>query len=65
MNKQFKFNYTIDTADWGSGCDRDSEKCEEALSEWFDNLALKTKLAIYYSQKLWETDEEIGIDTMN
>lgn len=63
--KQFKFNYTIDTADWGSGCDRDSEKCEEALSEWFDNLTLKTKLAIYYSQKLWETDEEIGIDTMN
>lgn len=61
--KQFKFVYTIDTCDWESGCDRDIEKCEEALSEWFDNLTLKTKLAIYYSQKL--CDEEIGIDTMN
>jgi len=63
--KQFKFNYTIDTADWGFGCEQDREKCAQALSEWFDNLSLKTKLAIYYSQKLWETDEEIGIDTMN
>ncbi len=26
--KQFKFNYTIDTADWGSGCEMDREKCE-------------------------------------
>ena len=64
--KQFKFNYTIDTADWGSGCDRDSEKCEEALSEWFDNLSLKTKLAIYYSQKIYEIyEQESGIDTWN
>tara|TARA_Y100001938_G_C7749702_1_gene263315 strand:- start:36 stop:362 length:327 start_codon:yes stop_codon:yes gene_type:complete len=63
--KKYKFDYTIDTADWGSGCEMDREKCEEALSEWFDNLSLKTKIAIYYSQKLWETDEEIGIDTMN
>tara|TARA_R100000734_G_C3287453_1_gene79874 strand:+ start:97 stop:423 length:327 start_codon:yes stop_codon:yes gene_type:complete len=63
--KKYKFDYTIDTADWGSGCEMDREKCEEALSEWFNNLSLKTKLAIYYSQKLWETDEEIGIDTMN
>ena len=61
--KRFKFNYSIDTADWGSGCDRDSEKCEEALSEWFDNLSLKTKLAIYYSQKIYY--EESGIDTWN
>ena len=64
-SRLYKFNYTFDTADWGSGCEMDKEKCEEALSEWFDNLSLKTKLAIYYSQKLWETDEEIGIDTMN
>ena len=61
--KRFKFNYSIDTADWGSGCEMDSEKCEEALSEWFDNLSLKTKLAIYYSQKIY--DEEDGIDTWN
>jgi len=61
--KQYKFNYTIDTADWGSGCEMDREKCEEALSEWFDNLSLKTKLAIYYAQKL--CDEEIAIDTLN
>ena len=61
--KQFKFNYSIDTADWGSGCEMDREKCEQALSEWFDNLSLKTKIAIYFSQKL--SDEEIGIDTMN
>jgi len=61
--KQFKFNYSIDTADWGSGCEMDREKCEQALSEWFDNLSLKTKIAIYFSQKL--SDEQIGIDTMN
>ena len=61
--KRFKINYSIDTADWGSGCEMDSEKCEEALSEWFDNLSLKTKLAIYYSQKIY--DEEDGIDTWN
>lgn len=68
--ENYKFNYTIDTADWGFGCEMDREKCEEALLKWFDNLSLKTKLAIYYSQKLWaayegETVEEIGIDTMN
>ena len=65
MNKEkrYEFNYTIDTADWGFGCDGDSEKCEEALSEWFDNLTLKTKLAIYYSQKIYE--QESGIDTWN
>ena len=34
--KQFKFNYTIDLVDWGSGSDEGEN--EEALSEWFDNL---------------------------
>jgi len=62
-SREYKFNYTIDTADWGSGCEMDREKCEEALSEWFDNLSLKTKLAIYYSDKYRE--DEIGFHFLN
>ncbi len=60
-----KFNYTFDTCDWPSSCANDREKCEEAFSEWFDNLSEKTKLAIYYAQCLAEEEADIGIDTLN
>ena len=60
-----KFNYTFDTCDWPNVCEDDREKCEEAFSEWFDNLSEKTKLAIYYAQCLAQEEADIGIDTLN
>jgi len=46
------FNYAIDTADWGNGTKKDRYKCHDEMQKWFDNLTDKTKLAIFYSQKI-------------
>ena len=42
--------YEIDSMDWSSGKD-DREKCEQALSAWFEGLTYKTRLAIFYAQR--------------
>ena len=47
-------SYEIDVCDWLPGCDKERDRCENELGEWFDNLSFKTQLAIYYAQRMSE-----------
>lgn len=46
--------YEIDTWDWGCSCERERQKCEDGLAEWFEGLSLKNQLGIFYSQYYWD-----------
>jgi len=51
MKQKVKVTYIIDRDDWEQSDEAlaDREKCVDALAEWFENLSLKTQLAIHYA----------------